>query len=78
MKRLLILSIAVAAIGFTSCRDQKETETTEVIREVRVETTEEKVEVKDNEGILERTAKKVDDEVNKEIDQEIQKIGDDN
>ena len=34
--------------------------------------------MKDDEGILERTAKKVDAEVNKEIDEEIENIGDDN
>jgi len=74
MKRLfIILSISLV---FFSCREQK-TETTEVIREVQVETPDETPNP-DNEGILERTAKEVDKEVNKEINEEIEKIGDDN
>lgn len=75
MKNLFIL-FTIATLALMSCREQK-TETKEIIREVRVETTD-KTETPDREGILERTAKKVDDEVNKEIDQEIKKIGDDN
>lgn len=75
MKNLFII-FTIATLVFTSCREQK-TETKEVIREVHVESTENTPEP-ESEGILERAAKKVDDEVNKEIDQEIQKIGDDN
>ncbi len=73
MKNIFLI-LSIAALAFTSCREQK-TETKEVIREVRVETTDDTPE---KEGILERTAKKVDDEVNKEFNQEIEKIGDDN
>jgi hypothetical protein len=71
MKNLfLIFSIGLIVLG--SCREQK-TETKEVIREVQVETppSEEK------EGILERTAKKIDKEVNEEIDKKIDEIGND-
>lgn len=75
MKNLFIV-LSIATLAFASCREQK-TETKEVIREVRVETTD-KTETPDNEGILERTAKEVDKEVSKEINQEIKKIGDDN
>ncbi len=76
MKRLFI-TLSIAALAFASCREQK-TETKEVIREVRVETTDDTPETPEREGILERTAKEVDNEVNKEINQEIDKIGDDN
>lgn len=72
MKKTLIL-ISIATLAFGSCREQK-TETKEVIREVRVETPEPKE--KDNEGIFERAAKKVDKQVNDEIDKKIDKIGD--
>ncbi len=65
---------AFAFILFTSCRDtEKET----VIKEVHVEK-ETQTETEEQEGILERSAKKVDAEVNKEINEEIEKIGDDN
>lgn len=79
MKRLSILAsgLLMISVTLTSCRDTTEKEV--IVKEVEVERkveTPEKVEEK--EGILERTAKKVDNEVNKEIDQEIEKIGDDN
>lgn len=68
MKKLLLF-ISIATIALGSCREQK-TETKEVIREVKVETeTPEK-----NEGILERTAKKVDKKVNDKIDEKIDEI----
>lgn len=60
----------LGAILFTSCRESSK-ETT--IREVKVEK-----EAEDSEGILERTAKKADEEINKEVNEEIEKIGDDN
>ncbi len=70
MKKLFIL-ISIASLAFGSCREKK-TETTEIIREVKVETPE-----PDQEGILERTAKEVDKEVNQEIDKKIDEIGND-
>lgn len=71
MKKLfLLLTIATLALG--SCREQK-TETKEIIREVRVETSE----TDNKEGILERTAKEIDKEVNEEIDKKIKEIGND-
>jgi len=76
MKKLII-ALSISIVVFASCREQK-TETKEVIREVRVETTDDTPEAPEREGILERTAKEVDNEVNKEINEEIDKIGDDN
>lgn len=73
MKKVIgIFAISLFAFNATSCRDTPEKETV-VVKEVQVET-----ETPDNEGILERTAKKVDNEVNKEIDKKIETIGDDN
>ncbi|CAM3312723.1 hypothetical protein [Aequorivita lipolytica] len=73
MKKLFI-AIALVSLAFGSCRDQKtETKEVEVIREVRVETEA----PDDREGILERTAKEVDKEVNQEIDKKIEDIGND-
>ena len=63
MKKLFIL-ISIASLALGSCRENK-TETKEVIREVRVET---ETPQENKEGILERAAKKVDKEVNQEID----------
>ena len=71
MKRLFILFIAAVSLTVVSCRDTK-TETREVIREVKVETPD-----TDREGILERTAKEIDKEVNEEIDKKIEEIGND-
>ncbi len=73
MKRnSLMFMVFITLMTFTvSCREaEKET----VIKEVEVE----RVEEEEKEGILERTAKEVDNEVNEEIDQEIENIGDDN
>jgi hypothetical protein len=74
MKKLIFTAlVAFGLISFTSCREEAETK--EVVKEVEVR----EVEVeKEEKGILERTAEKVDDEVNKEVDEEIEKIGDDN
>lgn len=70
-RNIALVTLLITAFAFTSCRETEKKETV-IVKEVRVETE------KEREGILERTAKKVDDKVNKEIDEEIQKIGDDN
>ncbi|GEQ86884.1 hypothetical protein ULMS_23920 [Patiriisocius marinistellae] len=70
--RKIILSLTLLVVTFattTSCRE-KTTETKTVIREVEAKST-------DDDGILERAAKKVDERVNDEIDEEIDRIGDD-
>lgn len=74
MKKVILITALVftSAITLVSCRETTERET---IREVEVERTEP---TEEREGILERSAKKVDDKINKEIDEEIEKIGDDN
>jgi len=70
MKKVIgIVVLGLLAFNTYSCREQEEKETV-VVKEVEVED--------DREGILERTAKKVDQEVNKEIVEEIENIGDDN
>jgi hypothetical protein len=64
--------VAVLSIGiflFTSC--------TETVKETTV-IKEKETKAPSEEGILERTAKKVDAEVNQEIDKEIEKIGNEN
>ncbi|MGO1729821.1 MAG: hypothetical protein ACTHY4_09475 [Flavobacteriaceae bacterium] len=66
-KAILSLSLLALTISFTSCTEKKEEKT--VIKEVEKESPE-----KENEGILERSAKKVDDKVNKEIDDKIDEI----
>ncbi|TVZ52966.1 hypothetical protein [Dokdonia sp. Hel_I_53] len=71
LQKVAIAALILVGLSFTSCRETETKETT-VVREVEVETSD------DDGGILERTAKKVDDEVNKEINEEIEKIGDDN
>ncbi|MFV8280178.1 hypothetical protein ACNKXS_01460 [Christiangramia marina] len=79
MRRLSILAIVLifSSVLLTSCRQEAEKET--IVKEVEVEKQVKSPEEADErEGILERTAKKVDTEVNKEIDEEIEKIGDDN
>ncbi len=68
-KAILILIMSLSASVSFSCRETEEKETV-IVKEVDSS--------EDREGILERTAKKVDQEVNKEIDQEIENIGDDN
>ena len=79
MKNLSVAALLVlTAFATISCRDTKtETteETTEVIREIEVETTE-PVEEEDA-GILERVGTEVDKEVNEEVNEEIDKIGND-
>ena len=70
MKKVIgIFVLSLLAFNTFSCRETEEKETV-IVKEAEVED--------DREGVLERTAKKVDNEVNKEIDQEIEKIGDDN
>lgn len=66
--------LALGSIFFTSCRETV-TEREVVIREKEVEVREE---VEDKEGIIERTGKKIDGEVNEKIDKEIDKIGGNN
>lgn len=75
MKRVILLSalFIFTATSLISCRETTEKET--VIREVKVEKTETTEQPK---GAFERAAEKVDSEVNKKIDTEIDKIGDDN
>lgn len=65
MKKVFLTGMLVifSATALISCRKDTEKET--VIREVKVERTE------DREGILERSGKKVDDKINKEIDKKI-------
>ncbi|QAA82981.1 hypothetical protein EI546_15210 [Aequorivita sp. H23M31] len=76
MKKLLIF-VSLATLFLGSCREKK-TETKEVIREVPVHTTTvEKTTIEkttDNEGVLERAAKKVDKKVNDKIDEKIDDI----
>ncbi len=73
MKKVIgIFALGLIAFNTISCRETEDKETV-VVKEVQVQT-----ETPDNEGILERTAKKVDNEVNKEIDKKIETIGDDN
>lgn len=75
--KILFIMLAFGSMLFTSCRETV-TER-EVVREREVEVEREDVEVEeDKEGIIERTGREIDNEVNKEIDEEIQKIGDDN
>lgn len=67
-----ILALGIFTVLMASCREQK-TETKEVIREVHVETET----TEDREGVLERAAKEVDNEINEEIDKTIEDIGND-
>ncbi len=76
MKKIVfaIASVIIGATALTSCREtEKETET--IIKEVEVT---KEAPTQESDGILERAGKAVDNEVNKEIDQEIDNIGDDN
>lgn len=74
MKKLFfLLTSATFAFSLGSCRDQAPepaTHTTEVIREVRVETKDEPK----SEGFIERTGKKIDKKVNDKIDEKIDEI----
>ena len=68
MKKVIgIFALSLIAFNASSCRETPEKETV-IVKEVQVERTE------DREGILERTAKKVDTKVNDKIDQEIDNI----
>ena len=75
MKRIILLSALFlsTATSLISCRETTEKET--VIREVKVEKA---APAEERKGVLERAAEKVDDEANKKIDKEIDKIGDGN
>lgn len=69
MRTFKVFTILVFTMAlFSSCRETVREE--KVVREVEVE--------KEDEGVLERTAKEVDKEVNEEINEEIEEIGDDN
>lgn len=70
-KAILVFTLGLVAFTTYSCRETPEKETV-IVKEKEVDKGE------DREGILERTAKKVDNEVNKEIDKKIEDIGDDN
>lgn len=74
MKKVFILGVMAfsSLFFFNSCREQPtETKTVVVEKEVVAEKETEKPE-----GALERTAKKMDDKVNKKIDEQIDKIDD--
>lgn len=68
----LILSIALLLpiFSFISCSESESQKETIIIKERQVES-------KENKGALERAAEKLDDEANKKIDKQIDKIGDD-
>ncbi len=77
MKRIILGTAIMLATASTliSCRETAEKET--VIREVEVERTQPvEVKVEEREGVFERSAKKVDDKINKEIDRKIDDIDD--
>lgn len=78
MKRIILLSalFLFTATSLISCRETTEKET--VVREVEVERVEKAEPAEERKGILERAGEKVDDEANKKIDEEIDKIGDGN
>ncbi len=63
-RKILTLALLLGSFALTSCR---ETVREEKVREVEVRET-------DDEGVLERTGKEIDREVNEEIEE----IGDDN
>ncbi len=72
-KIFFLLASTTFVFGLGSCRDQTPeptTHTTEVIREVHVETEE----TPKREGIIERTGKKIDKKVNDKIDEKIDEI----
>lgn len=74
--RPVFILLLFCSILFTSCRETVKEE--KVIHEVEVKKEPVEVKEEEKEGVLERTAKKVDQEVNKQIDDEIDKIGEDN
>ena len=71
--KMLVAVLSFGIFFFTSC-----TETVKETTVIKETETEKETETPSEEGILERTAKKVDAEVNQEIDKEIEKIGNDN
>jgi hypothetical protein len=83
MKNILnkLTLVAVFTLSLAACREAEpavevETKETTIIREVEVQKP--AAETKEKPGILERTANKVDGEINKEADKIIDEIGDDN
>jgi hypothetical protein len=76
MKRVLITGVIFlfTAMSLTSCRETTEKET--VVKEVEVEKEKTVEPEEEKKGILERAGEKVDGKVNKEIDEEIDKIDD--
>lgn len=66
-KKIFTFVIVISSLSIFSCRETTVKEE-KVVKEVE----------RENEGVLERSAKKVDKEINEEIDKEIEKIGDDN
>jgi len=77
MKRAILVTALTFAAASTliSCRETAEKET--VIREVEVERTQPvEVKVEEREGVFERSAKKVDEKINREIDEKIDNIDD--
>ncbi|QED37966.1 hypothetical protein FK178_09615 [Antarcticibacterium arcticum] len=77
MKRVILITALMftSALTLISCREPAEKET--VIREVEVERTQPvEVKVEEREGVFERSAKKVDEKINREIDEKIDEIDD--
>jgi len=74
MKKI-VFTLAAVFIGATALTSCRETETETIVKEVET-TTEDAAD--ETEGVLERAGQAVDDEVNKEINDEIDEIGDDN
>lgn len=64
----------IAAVAFTSCREQEPGTTTTIIKEKEVTTEKAAEKTPEKQGILERAANKVDSRVNKEADKVIDKI----
>jgi hypothetical protein len=72
MKKI-VFAMAALFIGATALTSCRETEKETIIKEVETTTTTE-----ENGGALQRAGEAVDNEVNKEIDDAINEIGDDN
>lgn len=78
-KSIKLLAVCfIAALAFTSCREQEPGTTTTIIKEKEVTREKTAENPAEKPGILQRAANKVDSEVNKEADKVIDKIGDDN
>jgi len=74
MKKI-VFTLAAIFIGTTALTSCRETETETIVKEVEVET---EAAAEETGGALQRAGEAVDDEVNKEIDNAIDEIGDDN